>query len=70
MALWQVSVNVRAYYEVEAKSQLEAERLAIREVESNKLPDEIEYAGDGCDNCVCLKEDAEDAEADAQKAGG
>lgn len=57
---WQVTVNVRATYEVEAKDEAEAKRRAIAAVQSDESPDGVEYAGDGVDNCVQVSGDIDD----------
>lgn len=54
--LWQVSVEVRAIYEVAASSRAEARKLAIEAAEGAKVPDDIEYTGDGVVDCVLLEE--------------
>jgi len=56
MALYQVSVNVRAFYALEASSEKEACKLALNLAEREETPDEIEYAGDGIDNVVLIED--------------
>jgi hypothetical protein len=60
MPIWNVSVNVRAFYTVDAKTEKEAQCLAIKEAESGITPEEIEYAGDGVDNVLLIEGDEEE----------
>lgn len=60
MALWQISVNVRAIYEVEAPTEEAAKKIALKQADDGKMPDEMEYAGDGVDNAVLISGESED----------
>lgn len=52
MPLYQVTVNARVIYEIDAKTEKEAEKQAIEAVKSNITPNDMEYVGDGIDNIV------------------
>lgn len=60
MALWQVSVNVRAYYTVEAPNEAAAMKAAIGEAKLAVVPEDIEYAGDGVDNVLLIEGEPDD----------
>ena len=56
MALYQVYVNVRAMYTVEADGDKAAREEALKAASDRELPEGIEYVGDGVEYSLLVSE--------------